>query len=151
MAAVHFITLEEEPVATHFITLEEEPVATAAVCPLRIVSSPTVAPSLPESVYRRRRLVATAALAATLVVLLAVGRPGGAPVGEIDPWSSPRSEGIKVDPSGVYVVEPGDTLWDIARSAAPGRDPRAVVHELAETIGGASLQPGQRIVIGGGE
>ena len=136
--------------AVHFITLEEEPVATATVDPLRMVSSPTGAPSLPESVYRRRRLVATAALAATLAVLLAVGRPAGPPVGEIDPWSSPRSEGIKADPSGVYVVEPGDTLWDIARSAAPGRDPRAVVHELSESIGGAGLHPGQRIVIGGG-
>ncbi len=30
------------------------------------------------------------------------------------------------------VVEPGQTLWDIAASAAPGEDPRDVVAEIVE-------------------
>ena len=32
--------------------------------------------------------------------------------------------------SRTYVVRPGDTLWDIAATVAPGRDPREVVHDL---------------------
>jgi hypothetical protein len=33
-------------------------------------------------------------------------------------------------PRVTYVVEPGDTLWSIARRVAPGRDPRPVVDGL---------------------
>ena len=35
-------------------------------------------------------------------------------------------------PRVTYVVEPGDTLWSIARRVAPGRDPRPVVDALIE-------------------
>ena len=37
-------------------------------------------------------------------------------------------------PSIHYVVEPGDTLWSIARRVAPGHDPRPVVDALVEKI-----------------
>jgi Tfp pilus assembly protein FimV len=51
-------------------------------------------------------------------------------------------------PRVTYVVEPGDTLWSIARRAAPGRDPRPVVDGLIEANdlrGG--LQAGQELSI----
>jgi LysM domain len=35
-------------------------------------------------------------------------------------------------PRVTYVVEPGDTLWSIARRVAPGQDPRPVVDGLIE-------------------
>jgi Tfp pilus assembly protein FimV len=35
-------------------------------------------------------------------------------------------------PRVTYVVEPGDTLWSIARRVAPGQDPRPVVDRLIE-------------------
>jgi Tfp pilus assembly protein FimV len=35
-------------------------------------------------------------------------------------------------PRVTYVVEPGDTLWSIARRVAPGEDPRPVVDRLIE-------------------
>jgi hypothetical protein len=49
----------------------------------------------------------------------------------------------------LVVVGPGDSLWSIARDAAPGRDPRPLVAALIEVNDGASLQIGQQIVIPG--
>ena len=108
---------------------------------------PVRAVRLPEAVYRRRRVAAAAFAAAILTLVLAVGRPDRVPVGEANPWPSAGGVSLSTDLPGVYVVQPGDTLWDIARALAPDRDPRAVVHELADTAGGAALEPGQRIVI----
>jgi hypothetical protein len=51
-------------------------------------------------------------------------------------------------PRATYVVEPGDTLWSIARRVAPGQDPRPVVDGLIEANdlrGG--LQAGQQLSI----
>ena len=51
-------------------------------------------------------------------------------------------------PRVTYVVEPGDTLWSIARQVAPGQDPRPVVDGLIEANdlrGG--LQAGQELSI----
>ena len=53
------------------------------------LSAVPTATRLPESVYRRRRLVAASVLAAVLTVLLAVARPAEAPLEAVDPWSSP--------------------------------------------------------------
>lgn len=36
------------------------------------------------------------------------------------------------EPTVIYVVQPGDTLWGIARRADPGADPRPLVDRLAE-------------------
>ncbi len=47
-----------------------------------------------------------------------------------------------------YVVEPGDTLWSIARRVAPGHDPRPLVDALVEANdlhGG--LQAGQELSV----
>ena len=51
-------------------------------------------------------------------------------------------------PRVTYVVEPGNTLWSIARRVAPGRDPRPMVDGLIEANdlrGG--LQAGQELSI----
>ena len=51
-------------------------------------------------------------------------------------------------PRVTYVVEPGDTLWSIARRVAPGRDPRPGVAgrcESNDVRGG--LQAGQELSI----
>jgi Tfp pilus assembly protein FimV len=52
------------------------------------------------------------------------------------------------EPRVTYVVEPGDTLWSIARRVAPGRDPRPVVDGLIEAndVRGG-LQAGQELSI----
>jgi LysM domain-containing protein len=51
-------------------------------------------------------------------------------------------------PRVTYVVEPGDTLWSIARRVAPGQDPRPVVDGLIEAndVRGG-LQAGQELSI----
>ena len=52
------------------------------------------------------------------------------------------------EPRVTYVVEPGDTLWSIARRVAPGEDPRPVVDRLIEAndVRGG-LQAGQELSI----
>ena len=103
---------------------------------------------LPEGVYRRRRLFVALIAAAALTLVLVVGRADRVPPGEANPWPSRGEVSLPAEFPGVYVVQAGDTLWDIALALAPGEDPRALVHDLAEAAGGAALEPGQQIVIG---
>lgn len=46
-------------------------------------------------------------------------------------------------------VQPGDTLWSIARHVAPRRDPREVVEHLQRLNGlpGGGLQAGQQLLL----
>jgi LysM domain-containing protein len=92
---------------------------------------------------RRRRLVALIAVAA-VVALVWVGLRAvvpavvGTSVGVDDPEPLPVTD-------GTYVVQPGDSLWSIARRMAPGDDPRPIVDELRERYGDASLETGDRL------
>ncbi|NLY29289.1 MAG: LysM peptidoglycan-binding domain-containing protein [Firmicutes bacterium] len=47
------------------------------------------------------------------------------------------------------VVRQGDTLWDIARRARPGTDPRKTIYEIKKLnqLESVNLQPGQRLMI----
>ena len=103
--------------------------------------------ALPQKVYRRRRLafLSLVGLVVFLGVLMAneiLGRIHGVPGGSV------------VEAAGnpvIYVVQPGDTLWEIADKFNPeGTDIRYTVDELSKVTGGAQLQPGQRIVLNSG-
>ncbi len=102
---------------------------------------------LSASVYRRRRLGALLVVASlVLVAYLGVGAllstPGAA--------SAPgRAAVVAAGAHQVYVVQPGDTLWSIARSLHPHGDIRSVVDRLEARAGGADLQPGQRVSLDG--
>jgi LysM repeat protein len=52
-------------------------------------------------------------------------------------------------PPWSHVVAPGDTLWGLAREAAPGKDPRETVDRLiqANHLRGALISPGQKLVL----
>ena len=126
--------------ATHVLAPGAAPAAAGA-------PPAAAATRLPEAVYRRRRAVAAAIAVAVVTLALVVGRPDRVPVGEANPWPSTGAVSLSPELPGVYVVQPGDTLWNIARALAPDRDPRVLVHELSGTAGGAALEPGQTIVI----
>jgi nucleoid-associated protein YgaU len=90
---------------------------------------------------RRRRLVV--ALAAVTVVLMAKAWTGAhdsavhpVPAQQMIP-ASERS----------HVVQPGDTLWKIARGLEQRGDVRPVVDRLAKGRQGQALRVGERIVL----
>jgi hypothetical protein len=98
----------------------------APVRPAREVHAP-----LTPSTYRRRRLKVLAGLVLLVFALMVfIGRVG--------------AEAELADPvAGHVVVEPGDTLWDVAVDTAPqGVDPRRQLAELRELNGfdGAHLE-----------
>jgi LysM repeat protein len=105
-------------------------------------------------VYRRRRVgLALAALLVAGIVLLAIigaaalvsGRTAAGAAG-----SSPAPAAAPVIDPGqatVYVVQPGDTLWSIARRIQPEGDVRPLVDALADRNGGAGVQAGQRLLL----
>lgn len=47
------------------------------------------------------------------------------------------------------VVQPGQTLWGIAREAAPGADPRATIEQIRRlnALSSTGVQAGQRIAL----
>lgn len=104
------------------------------------------------AVYRRRRTVALV-LALALVVVAMAGirtalRPLAGTLGG-DPLSA--SDGPAPVPAGAetLLVQPGETLWSVARDLQPTGDLRSVVDELAALNGGATLQAGQTLVLPG--
>jgi hypothetical protein len=46
-----------------------------------------------------------------------------------------------------YVARPGDTLWSIASRVEPSGDPRPLVADLETQLHGATLQPGDRLLL----
>jgi len=72
---------------------------------------------------------------------------GGELLGQVSGTPGATPAGAAGEPV-VYVVQPGDTLWEIARRLSPpGRDLRYIVDRLAADSGGPLLQPGQRIIL----
>jgi nucleoid-associated protein YgaU len=96
----------------------------------------------PPAVFRRRRLAAAGVLLAVFVLaILVVGRVATVLGG------SPAVPAHRPGPTS-YVVQPGDTLWDIARSLQPEGDVRPVVHGLLAANGGAAaLVVGQVLMV----
>jgi LysM repeat protein len=95
------------------------------------------------AVYRRRRVVAGLVLASVLTALvLAVGGLlasfGGGPL------TASERPGAS---ASVYVVQPGDTFWEIARRLDPAGDPRPLVARLVAAHGSPVLVAGERIAL----
>ena len=92
---------------------------------------------LSSEVYRRRRLAVAALVFGLVLGLLSLGRHADASR-SVDQGSADTL---------TYIVQPGDTLWHISARLAPDADRRAIVSQLDDLAGGASLQPGQHLVI----
>ena len=108
----------------------------AGAAPLhRVPSEPTDRRTPPRTAVAVAAGIVTAAL---LIVALGVVQ---APT---PPGATTRTP---TAPSSVHVVRPGDTLWDLARRAHPGTDPRPIVDRLAAARGGSTLVVGEQIVV----
>jgi hypothetical protein len=100
---------------------------------------------------RRRRLVAVVGLV-LVAALVVVGARALASVASMPSSPEPAPLGDRPVPVAghTYVVQPGDTLWSIARTIAPDRDPRPVVDALRTANGGPDLEVGDRLTIDAG-
>ena len=91
---------------------------------------------------RRRRIALGVSSGAVLVALaLPWGGAGRHPLAT----PGPVLAGAAASPNGVYVVQPGDTMWTIAERLDPAGDPRPVVQKMEQEVGSDTLQPGERL------
>lgn len=116
------------------------------VAPVRAQTAPTRSAGRPATASGPLRLTRRGRLAA-LVVFLAALLAGGVLVG---PGTS-RASG-EAGPGREYayvVVQPGETLWGIARQAAPDTDPRATIERIRDlnALSDTGVQAGQRIAL----
>jgi Tfp pilus assembly protein FimV len=122
--------------------MDRTPAATVAAPPDPVPA----ARRAPAAVYRRRRVVAGA-------VVLAVAWAGVGLGSEVLGRMTGTQGGLAVaGASGepvAYVVQPGDTWWELASRVAPGEDPRPVVDALVELNDGVALEAGRRILLPG--
>jgi hypothetical protein len=90
--------------------------------------------------YVRRRVTMAVLIASSLVAL------GGQASRALGIGSDEDAKpNIEPAVTRTYVIREGDTLWSIATTIAPGRDPRPVIHELELMNGDAAgpLVPGR--------
>jgi hypothetical protein len=120
---------------------------------LRLIPGGLDTSPVPVAIYRRRR-VAACVCALVLVVgawaavlagfRLLVGGP------ESGSLTAPVATASAAPPPGatVHVVRPGETIWTIAEAITPAdQDVRATVDRLVDHNGGATVRPGQRLVL----
>jgi len=61
--------------------------------------------------------------------------------------SVPASAPVRGPDPVVYVVQPGDTLWSIARHVQPEGDIRPLVERLERVNGGPRVHIGDRVAV----
>ncbi|HUR48879.1 MAG TPA: LysM domain-containing protein [Acidimicrobiales bacterium] len=93
----------------------------------------------------RIRGLVLSALFATTVWWAA--QPGGLGGTEGGPLTTPRPAAVSSGPVVSRTVEPGDTLWSIARSVQPKGDVRPLVDRILSSRGGSPLQVGEEITV----
>jgi hypothetical protein len=88
---------------------------------------------------RRGRLVLLMVASALLLTAFSLGRVS----------TSAATDGARPSHVRHVVVQPGQSLWDIARQAAPGADPRQTVGRIVDLNGltDATVRPGQALVL----
>lgn len=92
--------------------------------------------------FRRRRAAVALSAAVLLGGVAALGLPGVVPLTTSGP--APAAPFVPVA-RATHVVQPGDTLWRIARSLQPSGDVRPLVQRLAAQRAGAPLRAGERL------
>jgi hypothetical protein len=111
-----------------------------------------------RAVVRAGLWLATTAAAALAVLLVWVAAasfvaPGASAGDGGSGVVSGAGVGAVVSPEDVdavaVTVEAGDTLWSLARTHAPGRDPRAVVHDVVRlnSLPSSTVVAGERLLV----
>ncbi|MDG2112656.1 MAG: LysM domain-containing protein [Actinomycetota bacterium] len=142
-------------VLTEQISYRDQPAAqpTTRLAPLVDVAAP---PATSGTFVARRVMVAAVAL--TVVVLATM--MAQAVIASVIPQAPSTQPAVVETAAGTgigqtgaalnssyVVVQPGDTLWSIARSVQPKGDVRPLVQRLSELNGGAALQVGQALYL----
>jgi LysM repeat protein len=89
---------------------------------------------------RRGRFAVVSVLATLLLVAFLAGRSG---------TSIASTDAAPTTPYASTTVQPGETLWAVAKRVAPGHDPRAVIDQITALnhLSGGSLQVGQQLLL----
>lgn len=97
------------------------------------------APASGARLTRRGRLVALAVLVALLFAAFSFGRSGSQAA------TSPEPRPAVVQTT----VQPGESLWTVAKRVAPESDPRQTVEQLRRMndLRGSGLQAGQQLLL----
>jgi hypothetical protein len=95
----------------------------------------------PVRLTRRGRVVVLLALVTLVFVAFSLGRVGS--------QAAPKS--ARTSHLSQTVVQPGESLWAVAKRVAPGHDPRGVIDRIAElnNLQSSALQAGQLLVVPG--
>ena len=94
---------------------------------------------------RRGRAVVLLTLVTLMALAFSLGRVGS----QASPRSSGTQDGTTGHAMSQTVVQPGESLWAVAKRVAPGHDPRAVIDQLADLnhLETSSLRAGQLLII----
>jgi len=105
----------------------------------------------PSSTYWRRRIVVAGLLVGLLWVTLGATQLVSAQGPDVHLAAAPTmvESAAGEAPAGgrVVLVQPGDTLWSIARGLQPTGDVRPLIDRIAKFNGGHSLTAGQTLML----
>ena len=107
---------------------------------MNAVALSRVAQSPPAGVFLRRRVGVLFAVICLAILGLSVASTPFADAGQ----GSANDAAVG---GNVVIVQPGDTLWTLARGVQPNGDVRPLVAQLARSHGGSSLRAGDRIAL----
>jgi len=108
---------------------------------LRLVPPPARRRSRAGIYWRRRIAVLVLLFLVVIAARAALGALGGGPL------AAPETPAGRAGVGAVYVVQPGDTYWSIARHLQPSGDVRGLVDLLSAEHGAAPLQPGEQLAL----
>jgi LysM domain-containing protein len=102
-------------------------------------------PTSPAVAARRLKVAGVSALlVAACAVWTQTGATGGTGNG---PLAVPGAGPMSPAAAHVWIVEPGDTIWAIARHVQPSGDIRPLVDALSAEVHGQPLQIGQQLTL----
>ena len=114
------------------------------------VAGRVAARPVPLATYRRRRAAGSLLVVVVLVAtVFLLGGFGASSASDTVGAGVPAASVSGGDAGTVHVVQPGDTVWSIARRLQPDGDVRGLVDRIVARNGGATVTAGQRLVLNG--